>query len=235
MLKRPLVDDVMTKDVVTVRPEASYKRVVELLTEHRISGLPVVDTTGVVVGVVSEADLLHKEEFAPSGDDTQPLLQTRHRRIALVKARGDTAAELMSAPAITVSPYLKVGEAARILSRRGIKRLPVVDDRGRLVGIVTRADLLTVFLRDDDDIRDEIVEQVIRRNLWEDPGRVRVEVTEGVVTLRGQVELDTLVPITANLTAAVPGVVDVVNELSYAEKAADRMPSAKARSRAWPW
>lgn len=235
MLKRPVVDDVMTKDVVTVHPGTSYKRVVELLAEHRISGLPVVDAMGVVVGVVSEADLLHKEEFSPSDDESHPLFRTRQRKAALGKARGDTAAELMSAPAITVSPYLKVGEAARILSRRGVKRLPVVDDRGRLVGVVTRADLLTVFLRDDGEIRDEIENDVIKRSLWEDPSRVRVEVTDGVVTLSGQVELDTLVPITANLVAAVPGVVDVVNELSYAERASDREPAARSRSAVWPW
>lgn len=235
MLKRPLVQDVMTGDVVTVHPETSYKRIIELLTEHRISGLPVVDAMGVVVGIVSETDLLHKEEFFPAEDGSRPALKTRHWRMALGKARGARAGELMSAPPITVSPYLKIGAAARVLARRGVKRLPVVDDRGRLVGIVTRADLLAVFLRDDDEIRDEIVEQVIRRNLWEDPGRVRVEVRDGVVTLSGQVELDTLVPITTNLVAAVPGVVDVVNELGYAEEAADRVPAAGPRSAVWPW
>lgn len=235
MLNRPMVRDVMTTDVVTVHPETTYKQIVELLTSHRISGLPVVDAAGVVVGVVSEADLLHKEEFAAAEDESQPLLATRRRRAARGKARGDTAGELMSAPPITVSPYLKVGEAARILSRRGVKRLPVVDDRGRLAGIVTRADLLTVFLRADDEIRDEIVDEVVERTLWEDPGRVRVEVTDGVATLTGQVELDTLVPITVSLVAAVPGVVDVVNQLSYAEKAADRVPAAKPRTAAWPW
>src|SRR3954453_16335385 len=112
MLQRPVVADVMTKDVVTVRPETTYKRIVELLAEHRISGLPVVDATGVVAGIVSEADLLRKEGFGPSDDESQPLFRTRHRRTALGKAHGDTAAELMSTPAITVSPYLKVGEAA---------------------------------------------------------------------------------------------------------------------------
>lgn len=235
MLNRPMVRDVMTADVVTVHPETPYKQVVELLTKHRVSGLPVVDRMGVVVGVVSEADLLHKEEFAAADDESRPLLETRRRRIARDKARGDTAGELMSTPAITVSPYVRVAEAARIISKRGVKRLPVVDDRGRLVGIVTRADLLTVFLRDDDEIRDEIVDEVIKRTLWEDPNRVRVEVSDGVATLTGQVELDTLVPITANLVAAVPGVVDVVNELSYAAKADERVPTAAPRPAAWPW
>src|SRR4051794_29070948 len=132
MLIRPVVADVMTEDVVTVRPDASYKQIVETLTGHRISGLPVVDARGGVVGVVSEADLLYKEEFAsPHQQSHRPFM--RHK-VARTKAAGDSAAELMTAPAVTVSPHLKVGEAARILTRHGLKRLPVVDARDRLVG-----------------------------------------------------------------------------------------------------
>ena len=127
MLKRPVVADVMTKDVVTVRPDTGYKDIVETLAERRISGMPVVDETGVMVGVVSEADLLRKEEFAPSYGEPRAILTSRHHKEARAKAAGDTAAVLMSMPPVTVSPYLKVTEAARLLGRNGIKRLPVVD------------------------------------------------------------------------------------------------------------
>lgn len=232
MLKRPVVADVMTKAVVTVQPAASYKQIVETLTEHRISGLPVIDASGGVVGVVSEADLLYKEEFAsPHQQSRRP---TMRHKVARTKAAGDTASELMTAPAVTVAPHLKVGEAARILTRHGLKRLPVVDARNRLVGIVSRTDLLTVFLRDDDEIRDEIVDEVFTRNLWEDPARIYVGVSDGVVTLRGRLEIDTLVPIAVDLTASVPGVVDVVNELTFSRKAADQALSSRSPD-IWAW
>jgi CBS domain-containing protein len=231
-LKRPVVADVMTKDVVTAQTDASYKQIVETLTEHRISGLPVIDAAGGVVGVVSEADLLYKEEFA--SPHQRPRRLTMRHKAARAKAASDTAGELMTTPAVTVPAQLRVGEAARILTRRGLKRLPVVDACNRLVGIVTRTDLLTVFLRGDDEIRDEIIDEVITGNLWEDPARIHVGVSDGVATLRGQLEIDTLVPIAVDLTASVPGVVDVINELTFSRKAGDQGLSSRSPVM-WPW
>jgi CBS domain-containing protein len=145
------VRDVMTPQVLTVDEQAPFKEIVALMDECRISALPVLDEKGRVVGIVSEADLLLKEEF-PEGPAGGRLLQGRRQREERAKAAGDTAVELMTAPAVTIGPDATVTEAARLLHRHGIKRLPVVDPAGPLLGIVSRADLLKVFLRADAEI-----------------------------------------------------------------------------------
>jgi CBS-domain-containing membrane protein len=208
------VRDVMTQDVVTVDEHASLKEVARLLTEHRVSALPVLDGEGRVVGVVSEADLMPKEEF-PEGQPGGRLFQGRRRREIRAKAAGDTAAELMTSPAVTIGPDAGVAEAARLLHRHGIKRLPVVDPAGPLLGIVSRADLLKVFLRADADIAREVRQQVLRRAMWIDPDTVAVEVHDGVVTLAGQLERRSLIPIVVSLVRGLDGVVDVVDRLSF--------------------
>jgi len=137
------------------------------------------------------------------------------RRTARAKAAGDTAAELMTAPAVTVGPEVSVAEAAKLLDRHGIKRLPVVDDAGRLVGIASRADLLKVFLRSDEDIHREVLEDVLRHTMWVDPDAFTVEVRDGVVTLMGPLEFRSLIPIAVRLVHGVDGVVDVVDRLWF--------------------
>ena len=146
-----LVKDLMTTPVVTVAPEIPFKEIVACLAEHRVSAVPVVDDSRRVLGVVSEADLLLKEEF-PEGPAGGRLFQGRRHRMDRAKAAGDTAVELMTAPAITIGPDATVAEAARLQHRHQIKRLPVVDPAGPLLGIVSRADLLKVFLRADAEI-----------------------------------------------------------------------------------
>ncbi|HZD73378.1 MAG TPA: CBS domain-containing protein, partial [Actinomycetota bacterium] len=128
---------------------------------------------------------------------------------------GRTAAEVMSAPAITIDPDATVPMAAKLLARHGIKRLPVVDDQRRLVGIVSRSDLLRLFLRDDEATRREVVEEVLIRALWVQPYNVTVGVRDGIVTLAGRVERKSIVPAAVRLTRTVPGVVDVVDHLSF--------------------
>ena len=130
------------------------------------------------------------------------------RRTARAKAAGDTAAELMTAPAVTVGPEVSVAEAAKLLDRHGIKRLPVVDDAGRLLGIASRADLLKVFLRSDEDIHREVREDVLLHTMWLDPDRFTVDVRDGVVTLAGPLEFRSLIPIAVRLVHGVDGVVD---------------------------
>jgi CBS domain-containing protein len=208
------VRDVMTQEVVTVDEHASFKEVATLLTERRVSALPVLDGEGRVVGLVSEADLMLKEEF-PEGPPEARLFQSRRRRQTRAKAAGDTAAELMTSPAVTIGPDASVAQAARLLHRHGIKRLPVVDPAGPLLGIVSRADLLKVFLRSDADIAREVRQQVLLRAMWMDPDTVVVEVRDGVVTLTGQLERRSLIPITVNLVRGLDGVVDVVDRLSF--------------------
>lgn len=208
------VRDVMTAPAVSVSVDAAFKEIVDLLNERRISGVPVVDAAGRVVGVVSEADLLHKVEL--SGEPLEGRLFERpsHHR-ARVKAAGDAAAELMSAPALTVAPEDSVVTAAQRLESHGYKRLPVVDGVGDLVGVVSRRDLLRAFLRTDAQIRDEVERRVFAKTFMMTPAEARVEVADGVVTLRGELELATLLPIAIALTRAVDGVVDVDDQMTF--------------------
>lgn len=202
---------VMTTDVVTVAPGAVYKEVVERLRDHRVSAVPVVDAERRVIGIVSEADLLLKEERPVSGPGG-PLVHP-HGDAARAEAR--SAAALMSSPAVTVGPEATLTEAARLMHRKHVKRLPVVDADGRLVGIVSRADLLQVFLRSDESIAKEVREDVLRHALATDPDSVGVTVEEGVARLEGQVETRSLARIAARLVRAVEGVVAVDNRLRW--------------------
>ena len=153
------VKDVMTTHVIWVRKDASFKEMAEALREHRVSAFPVVDDDGRVIGVVSEADLLTKEALTA---DRMPgmisgILHHRDQK----KARGLTAGDLMTAPAVTVRPDDTVEHAARLMYVRRVKRLPVTDADGHLVGIISRADVLAVFNRTDEEIRKEITDEVI--------------------------------------------------------------------------
>jgi CBS-domain-containing membrane protein len=204
----------MTRDVVTVDEHTPFKEITQLLADCHISAMPVLDPDARVVGVVSEADLLRKEEF-PQGPPGARLFEGRRRRATRAKATGDTAVELMTAPAITVGPDASVAEAARRLHRHHIKRLPVLDPAGPLVGIVSRADLLKVFLRSDDQIARDVRHDVLQRALWVDPDTIDVEVRDGVVTLTGRLERRSLVPITVSLVYGVDGVVEVVDRLGF--------------------
>lgn len=211
---RRRVRDVMTGDVVTVNEHTPFKEIAQLLADHRVSALPVLDAGGRVVGIVSEADLLLKEEY-PAGPPTGWLFEGRRRRATRAKATGGTAVELMTAPAVTVGPDATVAEAARLLHRHGVKRLPVVDPAGPLLGIVSRADLLKVFLRSDDEIARDVRQDVLQRAMWVYPGTVGVRVRGGVVTLTGRLERRSLIPIAVGLVHGVDGVVDVVDRLSF--------------------
>jgi CBS domain-containing protein len=211
---KPTVSEVMTRDVVTVDALAPFKEIVRLMQEHRVSALPVVDDDDVLVGIVSEGDLILRGDPGLVGGGH--LFESRHRARDRAKAAADLAHELMTTPVISVVPDAPLGEAARLMHRNEVKRLPVVDAEGRLVGIVSRADLLRGFLRDDAEIATEIREDVIRRTLWIDPDTIRVVVREGVVTLQGQVERRSLLPIAERLVASIQGVVAVNDQLSYA-------------------
>jgi CBS domain-containing protein len=146
-----LVRDVMTTGVVTVEPWTPFREIVTRLAEHRISAAPVADAEGNVLGVVTEADLLLKQEHADL-EFNLPLAWNRRRRLEREKAAAVVAGELMTTPAVTVPPTATVTEAARRMHTAGVKRLPVVNEAGRLAGIVSRADLLKVFNRSDEAI-----------------------------------------------------------------------------------
>jgi CBS domain-containing protein len=209
------VGDVMTRTVVVVEADAPFKRIVQLLDEYRISALPVVTKDGWLVGVVSEGDLLLKEERVGREDREPRVLRTRRHRTDAAKSEGTTAADLMTTPAVTTTSDATLPEAARLLHRYHIKRLPVVTSTGVVEGIVSRADLLRVFLRTDDEIRREVAADVVERTMWIEPDTVRVSVAAGVVRLEGQLEQKSHVPILVKLVRAVDGVVDVDDRLSH--------------------
>ncbi|MDN3027829.1 CBS domain-containing protein [Streptomyces sp. S.PB5] len=198
------VSDVMTHTVVAVGSEAPFKEIVELLDQWKVSAVPVLAGEGRVVGVVSEADLLAKEEFR---DSDAGEFEER------AKAGAVTAGELMSAPAVTVHADASVAEAARIMARRHVKRLPVVDGVGLLQGVVSRSDLLKVFLRPDEEIAAEIRQTVLERMPVTSP--LAVTVHDGVATLTGSAAERAYLPVVARAVHSVEGVVDVRLDLTH--------------------
>ncbi|KOV53553.1 CBS domain-containing protein [Streptomyces sp. AS58] len=202
------ISDVMTQTVAAVGRRAPFKEIVQLMQDWQVSALPVIEGEGQVVGVVSEADLLPKEELRddPDGEPLQP--------VDAARAAALTAGDLMSSPAVTLRAAATLAEAARIMAREGVKRLPVVDDSGLLAGIVSRADLLRVFLRDDEDIAEEVRHEIASYLFPPPSSTVQVEVHDGVVTLTGRVRDTALVPVAARLVRAVEGVVDVGFDLA---------------------
>lgn len=215
-----IVSDVMTHTVAAVGRRAPFKEIVQLMRDWRVSALPVLEGEGRVVGVVSEADLLPKEEFRDTPEEGYARLR---RPSDVAKADALTADDLMSSPAVTVRPGATLAEAAHLMARAGVKRLPVVDEVGLLEGVVSRADLLKVFLRGDEEIAEQVRHEVVSE-LFPAPGSaLHVEVEDGVVTLVGRVRDPDLVPVAARLVRAVEGVVDVGFDLA---------PDREHRSRA---
>jgi CBS domain-containing protein len=203
----------MTRDVVSVTEDATYRDLVDRLVEKHISAVPVVDDFGRVAGVVSEADLLRKIEY---GGDGQPrTFERRRRRDDRAKASARTAAGLMSTPPVVAMASTPVAAAARLMDISKVKRLPVIDDLGRLVGLVSRSDLLRTYLRSDDQIRAEVWSGVLRTFLIEEADGVTVEVSAGVVTLSGKVERRSSAEMAERLTRQVAGVVEVSSSVSY--------------------
>ncbi|MFE7548715.1 CBS domain-containing protein [Streptomyces gardneri] len=197
---RYTVSDVMTHTAVAIGRDAPYKEIVALLDQWKVSALPVLEGEGRVVGVVSEADLLPKEEFRL--DTPRPGASGE-----AAKAGALRAGELMSSPAVTVHADATLAEAARIMAIRRVKRLPVVNDIGMLEGVVSRSDLLKVFLRSDGEIEEEIRRSVLGESAA--PAELDVSVSEGVATLRGVIADRSPVPLLARAVRAVEGVVDV--------------------------
>jgi CBS domain-containing protein len=205
----------MTRDVVTVTRQTPLKQVARLLSKHGISGVPVCDPDGRVVGVVTEADILRKEVGLRPGSggplgwlvDGSDVTETR-------KALARSAGEAMTSPAITTSPWRTVAEAARLMLERRVNRLPVLDG-ARLVGILSRADLVRAFRRDDDDIEREIRDEAIGESLWVSRDDVAVNVRNGEVTLRGRVKARSDAGLLVGSVSTVPGVVGVRSELTW--------------------
>ncbi|MFD6066096.1 CBS domain-containing protein [Amycolatopsis lurida] len=205
MSKRRRVREVMRGQVLTVRPETPFKAITVLLSSWGVSGVPVVDEEGRVVGVVSQRDLLEREI-------RHRLLRFRPRLRR--KVEGSRADELMTAPAITVTQDAGVDEAIRCMEVHRVHRLPVLDDDAKLVGIVGRSELLRGFLRSDADLREEVRTEVVKRAMAIDPDTLSVSVHNGVVSVSGQVERTGMIPVIVALIRRLDGVVDVREHLT---------------------
>lgn len=204
------VRDVMTTQVVTVSRATPYQELARLMTEHQVNAMPVVTEHGRVIGMVSEADMLRKQERNFGRLGTGLPRRTRHER---AQAEACTAGELMTSPAITIHPGAPLGAAARLLNGHSIRRLPVVDASGELIGIVSRRDLLSVFLRPDEEIAEE-VRHVISSILLDEGDDITVTARHGVVTLSGNMARKDLIPVAVRLAADADGVVTVHDHLS---------------------
>jgi CBS domain-containing protein len=211
-MRSPTVASVMTHEVISIGPRTPFKEIVEILVGRGISAVPVVDD-GVPIGVVSEADLVSKEEF-DGGTDPMPLF-SRARRQRWHQAAGLSAADVMHKDVVTVQDTEKIPAAARKLVVAGVRRLFVVNDTGHLVGVLSRRDLLTVYLRSDEQLAEEISKDVLAATLWIDGEAVQVAVTDAVVTLDGTLRRRSEADIAARVVQAQPGVVGVIDNLRY--------------------
>lgn len=204
------VKDVMTTRVFWVRQHASFKEMAGALRENRVSAFPVLDDDDKVVGIVSEADLLTKEALNGEPGLLDGILHRRDQQ----KARGITAGDLMTHPAVTVAPDDTIAHAAQLMYSRKVKRLPVTDPEGRLAGIISRTDVLAVFDRSDKEIRQEIAGDMLL-DQFADPDRIMVAVKDGVVTLAGIPETSELGHQLVRQIRHIPGVVAVRDRLTY--------------------
>jgi CBS domain-containing protein len=218
--RRWRIRDVMTTDIATADRSMTYKQVVRLMTDRRVNAVPVVDSSHSVVGMVSEADVLRKQE-----DNPRRLGVGMGRRGRRERNRADAriVGELMTSPAITIHPDAPLSAAARLMNAHHIRRLPVVNGSGELVGVVSRRDLMKVFLRPDTEIEAE-VRDVLTGILLEDAGGITVAVHEGVVTLTGVLADKDMIPVATRLASDVPGVVAVANHLGGEARAESGNP-----------
>jgi CBS domain-containing protein len=208
------VAEVMTHGAVKAVVDTPYHDIVDMLEMRSVNAVPVVDSYDHVVGVVSASDLLHKIEFA-GGADPPRVFESRRHRSDRRKSTGMVASDLMTTPAVTVSARTTVAAAARLMESAGVRRLPVVDDLGRLRGMVTNRDLLKVFLRPDDTIKRQILTEVLPTVHGDRSTVIAVDVADGVVTLAGSVDTRSTADGLGGQVARIDGVVSVDNQLEW--------------------
>ncbi len=223
-----IIRDVMNPRVIALKRTADFKEIVSVLRQHQVSACPVVNDAGQVIGVVSEADLLFKEADpgTPCGSIRQRWKLSEESKVNAV-----TAGHLMTSPAVTIQPDTPVAVAARVMQDRRLKRLPVVTDDGTLIGIVSRADVLSVYERPDTEILDE-VRTVVGGEFGLDPADFEATVTSGIVTIMGTIEdQDTALDLVARIRHA-EGVVAVRDRLAAGPGSGTRRPSGNGRQAA---
>jgi len=213
-MSRRTVREVMTVEVVTVTENTPFKELAVVMAGRGVSALPVLDASGHVAGVVFEADLLPKEEF--KDDPKAKRLPWWRRWAEHAKAAGVIAKDVMTSPAIMIAPGASVVDAARSMDRARVGHLLVAGPGGQLAGIISRGDVMSVFLRPDREIREEIVREVFTDYLGTNPAVVHVRVAEGVVSLGGEVETKSMIPLAIRKSRSVDGVVDVNGGLTFA-------------------
>lgn len=216
-MRTELVDSVMTREVVTASEDAPFKHLVMLMHEHGVSGIPIVDEEDRLTAIVTEADLLRAAGYERQARATFLEWLIHPARVEEIeRSTGELRArDVMPREVISVRPETSVAEAARVLLGSRVKRLPVTDAEGRVVGISSRGDLLRPFLRADEDVRREILRDVVVRAMWLDPATVQVRVRRGVVTLEGTLERRSEKHILLELARRVAGVVGVQDRISY--------------------
>lgn len=192
--------DLMTTEVFKVSPATPIKEAAQLMFRHRVSGLPVVEEDGTLTGIITEADFLRLEVARGEADDPTPV---------------EEVAEIMTRGVVTIGPEESLAEAAKIMVVQDVKRLPVVDDQERLLGIISRLDIVAVFTRPDEVIEDEIREDLVRRVLFVDPDVMDVSVRSGVVTFRGEIGTRNESRLLEELARRLDGVMRVDNQLSW--------------------
>jgi CBS-domain-containing membrane protein len=210
-MKTTTVQEIMTTRVIWVKKDAMFREMAAALREHRVSAFPVVDDDRKVIGVVSEADMLNKEALIDEPGFVDGILHRRDQ----AKARGVTAGDLMTTAVVAVRPDDTVEHAAKLMYDRRVKRLPVTDADGHLAGIISRADVLSVFDRTDHDIYQEITNEVILGGFLANPSAFQVTVKDGIVTLAGRPETNETGHDIVRLVRHVQGVVAVRDRLNY--------------------
>ena len=206
------VKDVMSTHVIAVRRTAAYKEIAAMLHSQRVSAFPVIDEDNKVIGVVSEADLLAKVALEGTVPRTLQSLAQEHLR---TRVNAVTAADLMTKPPVTIGPDEPVTHAARLMYNQGVKRLPVTSDDGRLIGIVTRSDILGVYNRPDAEIQHQVSQDLILGTFRSDPDRFTVTVKDGIVTVEGTPETTPAGHDIIDAVRHMEGVVAVRDRLSY--------------------
>jgi len=212
-MSRWTVADVMTYGAVSVAEDTPFKEIVEIIETNGVNAVPVVDRSNRVIGLVTSADLVPKIEYA-GAHDRGHLFEGHKHREARRKSEATAAADLMTSPAMTVLPRTSLIDATRIMNG-GLKRLPVVDELGRLIGMVTRKDMLKVYLRSDADVGNDIAADVLPNLVGVESWQVRTAVHDGTVTLTGQVDRRSLATDVVRGIERVDGVIAVDNQLGY--------------------
>jgi CBS domain-containing protein len=214
MPRHRTVSDVMTARVHIASSVTPFKLLVRLIDENRVSAIPIVDQHGIPIGLVSESDLLFKERRSEL-ESSRDVLHLRMRRRQRAKAEGDLAADVMTSPPITVHSDASLAAAARLMQEKNVRRLVVVDANGRIAGIVSRSDLLHVFLRSDKELHDEVVGELMPALFIAPQEALDVDVHMNVVTLTGEVDRKSDADMLVRMTKQLDGVVDVVDRLRY--------------------